>query len=113
MPAKTHNRRAKALQTELERILPIIVSEYEPAKVIVFGSVATGEVGEWSDIDMVIVKETDERFFERIDTVLELIKPRLGIDLFVYTPAEFDYLSGNRLFFQKEVIPKAKVVYAR
>ncbi|MGH7456264.1 MAG: nucleotidyltransferase family protein, partial [bacterium] len=51
------------LEAELARILPIIINQYQPEKIILFGSLATGEVHEWSDIDLVLVKNVDEHFW--------------------------------------------------
>ena len=55
-----------------------------------FGSVARGEADEWSDLDLVVIADTDRTFFERFrdfDGLYE-IWPRL--DLLVYTSAEFE-----------------------
>jgi len=109
----TQKKRADVLRDEIARILPIIIEEYQPERIIVYGSIATRRISEWSDIDMLIIKDTDEGFFERIDTVLRLIKPRVGIDLLVYTGEEYEYLCMNRLFFKKEIIPNSEVLYAR
>ena len=35
---------------------------YDPERVIVFGSVARGQADVFSDLDIVVIKETDERF---------------------------------------------------
>jgi predicted nucleotidyltransferase len=37
---------------------------YKPEKVILFGSFAEDDIHEWSDIDMVIIKETSLRPIE-------------------------------------------------
>ena len=55
-----------------------------------FGSVARGEADEWSDLDLIVIADTDRTFFERFrdfDGLYE-IWPRL--DLLVYTSAEFE-----------------------
>ena len=49
-------RQAK-LNQALERILLTLAAEYWPEKVILFGSMAHAAVGEWSDLDLVIIKE--------------------------------------------------------
>lgn len=59
-------------------------------KVIAFGSVARGDSDAWSDLDLLIVAETDRPFFERYKDFdgLYAVWPRL--DLLIYTPAEFE-----------------------
>jgi predicted nucleotidyltransferase len=111
MVTAVHEKRKAALEAELGRILPLIIDEYGAEKVIVFGSLATGEIGEWSDIDLVVIKETDRRFMDRIDDVTRLIRPQLASDVVVYTPAEFKRMCEGRRFFREEIVAKGRVVY--
>ncbi|MFQ6078846.1 MAG: nucleotidyltransferase domain-containing protein, partial [Thermodesulfobacteriota bacterium] len=67
----------------------------------------------WSDIDLVIVKDTRKRFLDRIKEVLALLQPEVGVDILVYTPQEFQALAARRPFFQQEIQSKGKVVYER
>ena len=101
------------LQNELERWAGILTTHYAPDKIMLFGSFAKGNVGEWSDIDMIIVKDTDKTFLDRIKEVLLLLMPRVGLDVLVYTPDEFQKLCDTKLFFKEEVLPQGKVIYER
>ena len=58
-------------------------------KVIVFGSVARGESDQWSDLDLIIVAETDRPFLERFKDFAGLFDVWPSLDLLVYTPVEF------------------------
>jgi len=66
-------------------------------KIYLYGSVARGEIHEDSDIDLIIVGDFKERFFERIGLISEL--PELPIEPLVYTQEEFKALQeeGNPL----------------
>ena len=57
-------------------ILSKIVAEYAPQKVILFGSYAYGEPDEDSDIDLLIIKDTDKRPIERWIEVKRLLRDR-------------------------------------
>lgn len=104
------NKRKKILLKELKRIKKELLTKYHPKKVILFGSLLTGGVRENSDIDLVIVKETDKPFIERAIEVALLIRPNVAIDFLVYTPLEFKQMSlGNNYFFNE--INKGKVIY--
>lgn len=48
--------------------------EYKAERVILFGSYAKGKATEDSDIDILIIAPTTERFFERMATVKRLIR---------------------------------------
>jgi predicted nucleotidyltransferase len=61
----------------------------------VFGSYGTKEFGSDSDIDMMIVADTDKPFVERALDYPELLDLVPDMDLFVYTPEEFGKLSAE------------------
>jgi predicted nucleotidyltransferase len=102
------------LEVELARILPIIINQYRPDKIILFGSLATGEVHEWSDIDLAIIKETGLNYFDRLFEIKRLIRSELATDVFVYRPLEFDTrVKENHYFMIDEILGKGKVLYER
>ena len=101
------------LERELDRWLPLLVAHEQPDKIILFGSYCTGQVGEWSDLDLVIIKKTKTPFLDRTRQVLELLKPQVGGDVLVYTPAEFERLSQERPFVRREIVARGRVIYER
>jgi predicted nucleotidyltransferase len=48
--------------------------EYKAQRVILFGSYATGRASRDSDVDILIVAPTTERFYQRMATVKRLIR---------------------------------------
>jgi uncharacterized protein len=58
-------------------------------RAVLFGSAARGEADQWSDLDPVVVAETDRPFFERFHDFEGLYDVWPRLDLLVYTPAEF------------------------
>ena len=104
--------RKKNLDQELGRIVQVLVNQYRPQKIFLFGSLASGKVHEWSDIDLVIIKSTPLRFLDRIKEVLFLIRPKVGCDVMVYTPEEFRHMlqEGNQ-FLQDEIQNNGRVLY--
>ncbi len=98
------------LEAELQRCVEVLVREYRPRRILLFGSLAQGRVHEYSDIDLIVIKETDKPFFDRIWEVLRLLKSTEALDILVYTPEEWQEIQ-TRLFFEKEVLPKSKVLY--
>lgn len=107
------NRQLK-LAEALENILEVLAAEYDPEKVILFGSVANAEVGEWSDLDLVIVKDTEKPFLQRLREVALLCRAPVGVDFLVYTPNELAVMIADRNpFILEEVLGKGKVLYER
>jgi len=104
--------RERELTGELLRMVTKLAAEYQPEKIILFGSLAAGKVHESSDIDLVIIKQTKKRFWDRQKEVVKLIRPKLACDFFVYTPKEWaDAEKSERPFFTEEIKGKGKVLY--
>ena len=78
------------LQAELERIVRVLVEQHDPACVILYGSFAHGDIHEWSDLDLCVIKQTEKRFIERLEEVGLLTLPRVGCQILVYTPEELE-----------------------
>ena len=106
-------RRRAVLEAELERYVQLLREQYAPQRILLFGSLISGEVKEWSDIDLVIIKETERKFLDRTREVLQLLRPQVGVDILVYTPDEFDQLVQQRAFVRDEIVGKGKVLYER
>ena len=81
--------------TELEQAVQKVVKEYQPEKIILFGSRARGEERPESDYDFIIVKKTDQRWVRR---ALDIPDIGLKADFFVYTPEEFEKMKDSSLF---------------
>jgi predicted nucleotidyltransferase len=106
-------QRQSLLERELNRYVQILAEEENPEKVIVFGSVASGDVNEWSDIDLVVINNTHLPYLKRLFKIQALLQPQVGTDLLYYTPQEFEKLCQERAFFREEILEKGKVVYER
>ena len=67
--------------------------EYRAERVILFGSYARGDATEDSDVDLLVVARTKERFFERMASVRRLIRDLrdgLPVSPIVLTPVELE-----------------------
>lgn len=91
----------------------LLRERYNPERIIFFGSLGRDQIHEWSDLDLIVVKKSSLPFLKPIEEVLKFIKPQVSVDIFVYTPEEFERLCQERLFFREEVLAKGKTVYER
>ncbi|MBI3959806.1 MAG: nucleotidyltransferase domain-containing protein [Chloroflexi bacterium] len=105
--------RKQMLEQELDRFVKILVEQENPELILIFGSLVTGEIHEWSDIDLVVVQETELPFMKRLHHLRGLLQPQVGVDLLCYTPDEFDQMARERIFFKHEILGKGVVVYER
>ncbi|TKJ22971.1 MAG: hypothetical protein CEE43_04450 [Promethearchaeota archaeon Loki_b32] len=83
------------IKESLKTFIHAVANEFEIEKIILFGSYARGDYHENSDIDLIIVGNFEERFFDRIGNILELVPNNLNIEPLVYTNEEFDKMSEN------------------
>ncbi|MCK9418437.1 MAG: HEPN domain-containing protein [Nitrospirae bacterium] len=98
----------------IDEIRDTIISKYEPDRIILFGSRATGTATETSDIDLLILKDTRDRPLDRRIQVETLLADRaVPIDIVVYTPQEMNYLFSIGSPFVEEVIETGRVLYMR
>ena len=109
----TVQEREKSLRDELDRMIEVIRTEYRPEKIILFGSLADNAVHEWSDIDLLIIKETDKRPIDRNIELVRLIRPTVGVDLFIYTPQEYEFLVKEKYSFLLNILKTGKTVYEK
>jgi predicted nucleotidyltransferase len=59
--------RKKELGYELDRIINVLRKDIKIKLILLFGSLARGDMNRMSDIDMIIVKETGKKFLDRLD----------------------------------------------
>jgi predicted nucleotidyltransferase len=83
---------------DLFREIARIYAPLRPEKVILFGSQARGEQDEWSDVDLIVVYETDKRFLDRLEELYAMWDLPLAVDILAYTPQEFARMSRESAF---------------
>jgi uncharacterized protein len=98
----------------LDEISRRLIKEYDPDRIILFGSRAEGNADERSDIDLVIVKATEKRPLDRHIEVETILSDRaVPIDVVVYTPDEIRYLYSTGSPFVEEIMEKGRLLYMR
>ncbi|MGE5553393.1 MAG: nucleotidyltransferase domain-containing protein [Betaproteobacteria bacterium] len=106
---RTSDSRKSELDSALRAFLSR-VAETDVRLVILFGSLARGDVGPDSDLDLVVIRDSAEPFLRRGEDLLRLLPPGTPVDLLVYTPEEWQNLIASNSFF-KAVQEEGIVVY--
>lgn len=88
------------------------LKRYDPEQIIIFGSCARGDADEQSDVDVVVIKQTEARFLDRLLDVAKFLDNDLGkVDVFVYTREEFEEMRHTGNPFIEKVVTEGRVVY--
>ena len=108
------------MKEEIKAILFEIVEklkkEYNPLKIILFGSYAYGNPVEDSDIDLLILENTNRRRVDRYVGVKRIIydpNRKIPVSPLVYTPNELEERLRMGDDFIKEISQKGEVLYER
>ena len=99
----------------IQDILKKLLAGYAPQKVILFGSYASGKPHAGSDIDLLIIKETSERFIDRWVTVRRLLSDperTVPLETLVLTPQEVSKRLAIGDQFLAEIIETGEILYA-
>lgn len=101
-------------EDKLKAITKKIVKQFEPERVILFGSQATGQAKKESDVDLLVIKETKQSTREIARQIDGFIFPRpFPIDLIVYTPLQLKQAQEEGDFFILEVLSNGKTLYVK
>ena len=75
----------------INTVVEKIVSDFQPQKIILFGSYVNGQPTKDSDLDLLIIKDSDIPKIERNRRVRRLLKDLyFPVDVFVKTQQEYD-----------------------
>ena len=85
------------LKKFIEEAMLNIKEHFQPEKVMIFGSRASGEAREDSDLDIIIVSDVFKgvKFLKRMPMVLKKIKFPKHIDYICYSPDELERIKNS------------------
>lgn len=111
---KTAPRGFPPVAESLPQVVERLVRELRPYKIILFGSYAQGNPTPDSDVDLLIIMDTDLPAAERFLLVSRLMRPRaFPVDLVVKTPAEVQAAIQKKDAFLCEILTKGRLLYER
>jgi len=98
----------------IHRIVQRLRTEYKPERIILFGSEVEGTSDGNSDVDLLIVKETEERFIDRWTAVRRILSDpdrRFALDTLVLSPREIRDRLARGDQFLKHILDHGLVMY--
>ena len=103
--------RSEEVSKKIDDYVGEVVRKLHPDIVILFGSFATGDINEGSDIDILVVAEFKELFLDRIRILMDLNTFKIPIEPVGYTQEEFNQMKNRKNPFIIEVLGKGKIMY--
>lgn len=98
----------------IQMVVNRIVEEFKPEKIILFGSHAYGTPKPWSDVDLLVIMESELSAHDQRLKIARFLMPRpFGIDVLARTPKDLEHRIKEGDFFLKEIMTKGKVVYEK
>ena len=97
---------------QIRESLAPLIERAGARKAIVFGSYAHGNADRYSDLDIIIVHDTDKGFFDRASDFREVHTawPR-ALDMLIYTPDELEEMLAQRHPFIEIALEEGVVIY--
>ena len=102
--------RRRQLMKEMERVKRRLIT-MGAQKIVLFGSAARDDVTLFSDVDMLVVMPSPLPFVERLQGIYRRIHPA-AVDLFVYTPEEFEDIKDSNPLV-RQALKEGKTVYEK
>ncbi|OHD62514.1 MAG: hypothetical protein A2096_16375 [Spirochaetes bacterium GWF1_41_5] len=104
------------LNETIDKIKQIIIDEYHPDKIILFGSYARGDYRPDSDIDLLIISDKEKdlpRYKRGLQVRLKLSKVHAAKDLLFYTHDDFNKWKHIRQSFAASVAREGVNLYEK
>ncbi|KKO18597.1 MAG: nucleotidyltransferase domain-containing protein [Candidatus Brocadia sp.] len=97
----------------IPKIVKKIKEEYQPEKIVLFGSYAYGKPSKDSDIDLLIIKESNKRRIDRFCEVRKILRDIKGISIqpVVLTKDELNKRIKMGDDFIKGILAEGKVLH--
>jgi len=91
-----------------------IAEEFQPERIILFGSYAYGEPSPDSDVDLLVIMDTRLRSRQQRLDISRALSPRpFPLDIIVRTPTELEERIALGDFFLHDIVTQGEVIYER
>ncbi|MDR2616472.1 MAG: nucleotidyltransferase domain-containing protein [Endomicrobium sp.] len=120
--SKKRAEKPKEVEEYLEKVIAKLKSKVSPYKIVLFGSYAKGNAKPDSDIDLMVILDTDYlpkdyddmmRIHTGVRDIIRYDRYKYDMDLKVFTRAEYKKLKDRDSFFVWEVERTGETIYEK
>ncbi len=106
------NERRRIPRRAIRAVVKQIVENFQPEKIILFGSYAYGQPKPESDVDLLVVMDTSLRSRQQRLEISRVLSPRpFPLDIIVRTPKQLEERIAMGDLFLLEIVTGGKVLY--
>jgi len=99
------------MMDQIESLGRRIASEFQPDRIILFGSYAYGRPNEDSDVDLLVILPFVGKPVRKAIEIRSKLNPRIPVELVVRTPQQVAERIANNDWFMQEIVERGRVLY--
>jgi predicted nucleotidyltransferase len=97
--------------TEIETLAQRIAENFNPMKIVLFGSYARGTATPDSDVDLLVVMDFEGSSARKAAEIRFTLNPHFALDILVRTPETIEARLAVDDFFLREIMEEGIVLY--
>jgi predicted nucleotidyltransferase len=97
--------------SEIQAFSQRIAEKFQPERIILFGSYASGKPTEDSDVDLLVILPFEELPVEKAIAIRQQIKAPFPLDLMARTPQQIQQRMEMGDFFIQDIMKNGRVLY--
>jgi predicted nucleotidyltransferase len=96
---------------KIEDLTSQIAREFNPERIILFGSHAYGQPHDDSDVDILVVLSFEGKPVRKAIEIRNKVNAKMPLDLLVRTPEQLADRLANNDWFMREVVERGRTLY--
>ncbi len=109
--ARKQREYRRALNEALGKVVAYLQAKPEVSLIVLFGSYAAGRRDLFTDLDLLVVMESEQDFVNRTAALYRELSVGVDMDLLVYTPEEFERMRTRG--FVRGALRTGKILYEK
>ena len=98
-------------QSQIQSVADKIAEQFQPERIILFGSYAYGTPNEDSDVDLLVVMPFEGKSVRKSIEIEAEVHQGFPMDLIAITPASLQSRLDSEDYFLREVVESGRVLY--
>jgi predicted nucleotidyltransferase len=96
---------------QIQQFCEQLAREFQPERIVLFGSHAYGQPHPFSDVDLLVVMPFEGSPLQQAARILTRLEPQMSVDLLVRTPEQVRQRLAMQDSFMQDILKRGKVTY--